>query len=60
MVGRGLQTIRNHLVWREHHLHSHQSTLEFPALDGSGDRLTGTLEKPTNLTRSSLTCSYMD
>jgi predicted alpha/beta-fold hydrolase len=52
--GGDLQTIRNHLVWREHHLHSHQSTLEFPASDGSGDRLTGTLEKPTNLTRSPL------
>jgi uncharacterized protein len=44
--GGDLQTIRNHLIWRESPLPSRPSALEFPTSDGSGDRLTGTLETP--------------
>lgn len=52
--GGDLQTIRNHLIRRVHSLQSRSSTLEFPTSDGSGDRLTGTLEKPIKLTKSPL------
>jgi len=44
--GGDLQTIRNHLIWREQPLPSHPSAVAFPTSDGSGDRLTGTLETP--------------
>ena len=52
--GGDLQTIRNHLMWRGQPLESHASVLEFPTSDGSGDRLTGTLERPINPTKSPL------
>jgi uncharacterized protein len=52
--GGDLQTIRNHLMWHEQPLESHASVLEFPTSDGSGDRLTGTLERPINPTKSPL------
>ena len=44
--GGDLQTLRNHFRTRRTPLPSHSSPLEFPMLDSSGDRLTGTLEKP--------------
>jgi predicted alpha/beta-fold hydrolase len=52
--GGDLQTIRNHLMRREQSLESHASVLEFPTSDGSGDRLTGTLERPMNPAKSPL------
>ncbi len=52
--GGDLQTIRNHLIWRMQPLESHASVLEFSTSDGSGDRLTGTLERPINPTKSPL------
>jgi uncharacterized protein len=52
--GGDLQTIRNHLIRHVHPLQSRSSALEFPTSDGSGDRLTGTLEKPIKLTKSPL------
>jgi len=52
--GGDLQTIRNHLMWRGQPLESHASVVEFPTSDGSGDRLTGTLERPINPTKSPL------
>ena len=44
--GGDLQTIRNQLIRRVHSLPCRSSALEFPTSDGSGDRLTGTLEEP--------------
>jgi predicted alpha/beta-fold hydrolase len=52
--GGDLQTIRNHLIWRRQPLESHASVLEFPTSDGSGDRLTGTLERPIKPAKSPL------
>jgi predicted alpha/beta-fold hydrolase len=44
--GGDLQTLRNHFLRRHVPLPSQSSTIEFPTSDGSGDRLTGTLEEP--------------
>jgi len=52
--GGDLQTIRNHFMRRKHPLQSRPTALEFPTSDCSGDRLTGTLEKPISLTKSPL------
>lgn len=52
--GGDLQTIRNQLIRRVHPLPCRSSALEFPTSDGSGDRLTGTLEKPFKTTKSPL------
>jgi predicted alpha/beta-fold hydrolase len=41
-------------MWRERPLESHASVLEFPTSDGSGDRLTGTLERPLSPIKSPL------
>jgi hypothetical protein len=44
--GGDLQTLRNQLVHKTQALASTSRTLEFQTFDGSGDRLTGTLETP--------------
>lgn len=45
--GGDLQTLRNQLAYRKQPLASTSRILEFPTTDGSGDRLTGTLETPS-------------
>ena len=44
--GGDLQTLRNFCLPRQIALPGRSSTLEFPTSDGSGDRLTGTLDEP--------------
>jgi predicted alpha/beta-fold hydrolase len=44
--GGDLQTLRNHLLAPHSFLPSHSLTLEFRMSDGSGDRLTGSLQRP--------------
>lgn len=45
--GGDLQTLRNQFVHKTQTLASTSRALEFPTSDGSGDRLTGTLETPS-------------
>jgi len=46
--GGDLQTIKNNLVWRAPEFPSaHQSRIQLPLNDGSGDVLLGLLDKPT-------------
>lgn len=44
--GGDLQTLRNHLLPNRSPLPGYASTCAFPVSDGTGDRLTGTLERP--------------
>jgi len=52
--GGDLQTLRNQLLYRRSKLPRTSQRLEFPTLDATGDRLTGTLEVPERVSTGPL------
>jgi uncharacterized protein len=52
--GADLQTLRNQIMQEEQPLEGTSCEIEFPMLDGSRDRLTGTLETPASQTKHPL------